>query len=212
MTPIAAPSAPKSATVRRRPLRICLIGPHGAGKSTLARRLAERLRCPALPEIGRVLRERALAADPARHALRPDTDFDRAVFDAERARDAELRGDVVLETWHPGNVGYVSVRTPDLLGPLEPAARAAACRLDAVVVQPLTAAREVLRRRLTEPGGEPEERLDFFGAVAASAVGFARRWGLPVLPPIDTGALDVEGAVRAILASLDEPAAFVGAT
>ncbi|MCA9547130.1 MAG: AAA family ATPase [Myxococcales bacterium] len=178
------------------PLRICLIGPHGAGKSTFARALGDYLRIPVRPELGRTLREAALAAGPERHGLAPDPDFDRAVLRGDLALDAQLPAQVILETWHPGNLAYAWHRCPAV-------ARRHADRLRqhtraqlGVVIQPVWAAPATLHARLSEPGGTVAERLAFFSAVAEDALTLATAWGLPVLPPVWTDAVS-PGALAA---------------
>lgn len=181
-----------------RPPIVCLIGPHGAGKTTVGRQLAFALRAAWFPEIGRQLREEARALDANRHILSCDAGFDRRVITAELSRDARLPSGAVVETWHPGNLAYGELRSPAVVAELLQACAQSCAAVGPVVVQPLTASREVLARRLTEPGGSMRERLDFFRAVADRAFAWARRLDLRVLPAIDTGATTPRGCVRAI--------------
>lgn len=189
----------------RFPLRICLVGPHGAGKSTLGAAVAQRLGVEFRDEIGRHLREAALAADPDQHALRFDADFDRRVIEGELERDAArgARHGFVVETWHPGNLAYARIRSPQVSRWLEPAARAAARRCGDLVVVPVTASRDALMARCNEPGGTLDERTDFFLHVAAEATRVATRWGLRVTPPVDTSNADVETCVAAVIAAAE---------
>jgi len=168
---------------------ICLLGPHGVGKTTLAKTLSHISGAAYREELGRVLRDEALARDPDATALRFDADFDRRVIEGDLQRDARAwPARCVLETWHPGNFGYARVRSPEVAALFECSARRHALALTArgLVVQPLTAHREVLRARLGEPGGTEDERLDFFRLVADEGVQVARSWGLRVLPALDT--------------------------
>ncbi len=183
--------------------RICLIGPHGAGKSTLGVRLADRLGVEFRDEIGRHLRDEALAADPDHHALRFDAAFDRRVIEGELERDA-ARGDrhgFVVETWHPGNLAYARTRSPAVSARFEPLARAAARRCSGLVVVPVTASRHTLMARCNEPGGTLDERTDFFRRVSAEATRTSHRWGLKVLPVVDTSEMSVDACVESILAA-----------
>ncbi len=186
------------------PPRICLIGPHGAGKSTLAVALASRLGVEFRDEIGRARREEALAADPEQHALRFDADFDRRVIEGDLDRDAARsdRHGFVVETWHPGNLAYARIRSPQVSSWLEPRARSAARRVRDLRVVPVTASREALMARCNEPGGTLAERTDFFLRVAEEATRVSTRWGLTVLPPIDTTSQSVEACVDDICRAL----------
>jgi hypothetical protein len=184
-------------------MNICLIGPHGAGKTTLGQLLAPSLGASFRDEYGRTLREAWLSEDPDATALRFDEAFDRAVIEGDLARDEERWGPVcVMETWHPGNFAYAEVRSPEVARSFEARARrqvdALACR--GLLVQPVTAAREVLIHRLSEPGGTPDELVGFFESIAARALAVAHRWGLTVLPVIDTGRASPEACAAMIRA------------
>ena len=183
--------------------RICLIGPHGAGKTTLGLELADRLGVPFRTEIGRELREAALAQDANRHALQADVDFDRAVVEAELARDSALDGPggFVVETWHPGNLAYARLRSPSVFEAHHAAARTAA-RVAGVVVVPVFAQVRTLMERCNEPGGTLEERTAFFCRVAREAERIARTWGLQMAPACDTSHSTVDTCVEGILAHL----------
>ena len=105
-------------------MNICLIGPHGAGKTTLGQLLAPSLGASFRDEYGRTLREAWLSEDPDATALRFDEAFDRAVIEGDLARDAERWGPVcVMETWHPGNFAYAEVRSPEVARSFEARAR-----------------------------------------------------------------------------------------
>jgi adenylate kinase family enzyme len=181
---------------------ICLIGPHGVGKTTLGKALCHEAGAVYREELGRVLRDEALAQDQDATALRFDSDFDHRVIEGDLQRDLTPWPErCVLETWHPGNFGYAWVRSPEVATRFEALARSRARALSArgLVVQPLTARREVLRARLGEPGGTEDERLDFFGLVANEGVRVARAWGLRVLPAIDTSDDGAEVIARRIV-------------
>ena len=179
------------------PLRVITLGPHGAGKSTFGAALAGRLGICCLPELGRLHRERVLV--DGRHALTRDPSFDRAVLADELVRDSELPARAVVETWHPGNLAYARARSPGVARQLGATVRAAATAMPGVVVVPLTAAAAVLAARCSEPGGTAAERLAFFAAVADDALALARRWGLRVLPTLDTGRLSTDACVDLVL-------------
>jgi cytidylate kinase len=178
--------------------RVCLVGPHGSGKSTLGRLLADRLGGRFRAEVGACVRAEAIARDPGRHALLADPDFDAEVMRREIATDRDTDW-VVVETWHPGNVAYARRRSPEIASAYEPHLRARCAADRALVVQPLTLSREAMRARLTEAGGTVDERLDFFRAVGAEASAVARAWGLRVLPPLATDACSTAECVAEIL-------------
>lgn len=119
-------------TALNTPLRLVLIGPHGAGNSTLSHTLGDALQLDVLPEIGRLHRHRA--AQQGRYAQTPDPAFDHVVITDELRRDATLPTRVVLETWHPGNLAYSRHRTPSIAARFDARVRRAARRTAGVVV------------------------------------------------------------------------------
>lgn len=182
---------------------LVLIGPHSAGKTTLGRLLAHRLRWTFHEEIGRAAREAALRLDSSAHAAGPQPDFDLAVTRAELTRDGDWPHGCprIVETWHPGNLAYARVRSEGTAMGLAPLlGRAVACTR-AVRVQPLTIGPETLRRRRTEPG--PEGAMeDFFLAVGQLAIHQSRAWNLVILPPIHTDITPPRACVERILLHL----------
>lgn len=178
---------------------LVLVGPHGAGKTTLGRRLATLLGWRRDVEIGEVLRREALAGDGGAHALSSGEEFDLAVTRAELARDAASRGPRIVETWHPGNLAYAYLRSPQLaqrLDPLLSRSIAGAARFGRILVQPLKIARAAAMARRSEPG--PDDIVDFFLAVGDRAVAIAERWGLDVAPSIHTDRCTVDEAAALV--------------
>lgn len=181
--------------------RICLIGPHAAGKTSLGHALSALLCVPFRSEVGAELRRVRRLTRPNEDALSPQPEFDRHVLEADLARDAGPPWGVV-ETWHPGNLAYARLRSPAVAAALERPLRRACARAGAVLVVPVVAPQSVLRARLSEPGPSPCTSLRFFARVAREAERAARDLGLPVLPAVDssTGSPRVLAAwvVRAI--------------
>ncbi len=181
---------------------LVLVGPHGAGKTTLGRVLAARLGVPFEEEIGKRLRNEALARDPLQHAMLAQPDFDAAVFREELDRDAAHRPGVVrvVETWHPGNLAYAAARSAGEAARWRSVVDAHVAPWRGVVrVQPLALGRATARARLTEPGPDAEALLDFFADVGAAMVANARALGLEVLPALDTDDAPVEGLAEVVL-------------
>ncbi len=101
----------------RKPI-IVLNGVHGAGKTTLATLLEQRNdRYQRFPEIGAMLRQ-----EVGMNALSSDERFDTEVIRRETVRDSILFATQkipLVETWHIGNLAYVSTRSPRLLASYE---------------------------------------------------------------------------------------------
>lgn len=153
---------------------LVLLGPHGAGKTTLGRALSRRLAAPFDDEIGR----RLAAARPATEtAATAQPSFDDAVLEEELSRDATRPASHlhVVETWHPGNLAFTSLRSPARLPAHQARIRQHLRPADVLVVS-LWAPRGVLRARQSEAAA-----LSFFLKVGRRAERFARRLGLPLL-------------------------------
>ncbi len=189
-----APLRAEPANGPEHPVVLALVGPHGAGKTTLGRALAEALGWDFDAELGeRIARQWAPESGTWAGARGPS--FDRVVFAAELWRDA-LRGKTprIVESWHPGNLAYAEARSPELLSKWLAALRRSAHAAPAWVL-PVTACENVLRGRQHEPG-----ELGFFLRVGCRAVEWARALDLPMLPAVrtDTGESPDEIAQRIV--------------
>lgn len=181
---------------------IVLIGPHGAGKTTVGRQIAQALGWRFDDEIGERLRRQALARDPSAHAALPQSDFDRAVIEEELRRDHEVaaQGPRIVETWHLGNLAYARQRSPDVGWAYQDEIAAAVRRAQAqgpVWVQQLKIDEAALRARQTEPG--PPEIAQFFLKVGDEACAVANELGLSVETALDTTRLSREQCVEKLL-------------
>lgn len=185
---------------------IVLVGPHGAGKTTLGRILAARLGVSFEHEIGAELRRAQLALDPAQHAMRTQEAFDLEVMRREFERDAAHASEAprVVETWHPGNLAYAARRSPD-------AAHAYRTRLveelatwrGRVVVQPLSITEQTALSRLTEPRPDARSLVAFFRAVGEDAVRCAEALELTVMPVLATDEGAPDALADAVLRSIE---------
>lgn len=168
-------------------ITVALIGPHGVGKTTLGHALASRLGLRFDDEIGRRLRDEALAHDPEAHALASGPEFDERVMELEWRRDRRARAlgqSRIVESWHPINLAYAQLRSPST-------ARAWRTRVDSamgpnVMILPLRMDPRTALRRLSEPGPSPEQVVEFFSKVAEKAEVFALRSNAVLLSPVCT--------------------------
>jgi hypothetical protein len=183
---------------------LVMIGPHGSGKTTLGRLAAGFLGWVFDAEIGNVLRQKALQEDIANNAARVQPEFDRAVMEMEIERDLRAAGCRVVETWHPGNMGYARMRSPEVAIQYDAVLRDHIARLGhRVLVQPLTIERPTALKRLTQPGPDEKTMADFFMGVGRKALEDAVAWGLELLPIVRTDRMSIEDACREVLQNLN---------
>ncbi len=192
-------------------ITIALIGPHGVGKTTLGHALASRLGLRFDDEIGRRLRDEALALDPRAHALASGPEFDERVMELEWRRDRRahaLGQSRIVESWHPTNLAYAQLRSPGTARAWR--TRAVGAMGPRVVVLPLRMDRATAVRRLSEPGPSPEEAVEFFAAVAEQAEAFAARSKAVLLPSVATSRRSVTATLRECEARVREAADRIG--
>ncbi len=94
---------------------VVMNGPHGAGKTTISKRISPTIGVEFIPEIGGKLRQ-----EVSYNSLESSVDFDREVMRREILRDHQLlRSDdnkkYMVETWHTGNIAYAIQRSPSLI-------------------------------------------------------------------------------------------------
>ena len=96
---------------------IFFCGPHTAGKTTILQRLKEEnILQEIAPEIGKELYYKRKFITKAQNA-----DFEIEVTEMELERDKKIfQGSSIVgvETWHPGNLAYATVRNPQIVDAL----------------------------------------------------------------------------------------------
>lgn len=176
-------------------MTIALLGPHGAGKTTLGTRMAEALGVPFHDEVGGRLRLDADWRPMGTLASDPQAAFDEGVFLEEVERDltwlAQGGGLRVVETWHPGNLAYASLRSPAVAARYLPVVSDLVRRCRPLCVW-LCPPREVLAARQYEPGA-----LDFFLDVGRGALDWT--FGAPVLRPCPAMLADPDRLIESLL-------------
>jgi hypothetical protein len=159
-------------------MTLVLIGAHGAGKTTIGRALAQRLGWVFQEELGLTISQQLRPTTQT--AADPQEALDDAIFSAELARDACSLGlNRVVETWHPGNLAYASVRSPAVVAQYYPQ-----------ILASCTGALVLPVRRLQCPQWEPGDPA-FFAEVGRQSEVFAARLGLRLLSPLhNNGSLE----------------------
>jgi hypothetical protein len=156
-------------------------------------------------EIGKVLRKKALKEHPNQTAEKSQPDFDLKVFELEMGRDKLPFNHRIVETWHPGNLAYAGSRSPEIANQYARVLKKHVQGLGQVVlVQPLEIDEATSRKRLTEPGPEPSQMVEFFRKIYMSTLGIAKTWDMSIFPPVRTDRLNQHDSIQAIWHNLQE--------
>jgi DNA polymerase III delta prime subunit len=173
---------------------IALIGPHGAGKTTLGLALAKALGLPFHDELGREMAGDPSWRAPGRTAEHAQQGFDAELFARERARDLTCAGPRIVETWHPGNLAYAARRSPEVAAAWLPDLRRV---VPGTLALPIIASRRTLAARQSEPGD-----LHFFLEIGLASLRWAADLGAVLLPPVHTDRTSAPILARRVAARL----------
>ena len=166
---------------------LVMIGCHGSGKTTLGKLIAHQLGWDFCEEIGAKLRRSLQEKDAHQHAAVPNPDFERAVIQSEIERDKGHTYPRVIETWHPGNLAYARMRSPNEYAALETfVINAIQPYLDRTLVIPLYIPFEEFKPRIHEPGPRNNMFYSFLYQIQDDSLLMAQNLGLPFVPQIDT--------------------------
>lgn len=185
---------------------VVFIGAHGSGKTTLGRKLAYKMKSKYHEEIGRLLRKKALAKNKDNHALKSQPDFDKKVIQAELNRDKVSKFSRIVETWHPGNLAYAYLRSPNIAMMYENTVREKINSINQkIIVQPLRISVKTIHERLSEPGSnDVKATVRFFNRVAKLTEKIAKTMGLTVLKPIYTDVFNEEETLKTAISNLSD--------
>ncbi len=162
---------------------LVLNGMHGSGKTTAQVYLSD-LGYLTHAEIGWAYRQHLLQQHPEQDTLLGENLewYDRAIFEMEVARDAFIESFTALphccETWHLGNLGYATQRSPQIVAELETIFLAQTARLAPVFVL-LSIERGTFLERCTLQTAPPERLYAFYKGIHDIMVDYLERYSLP---------------------------------
>lgn len=187
---------------------LILVGVHGAGKTTLGRALSASLGVPFDQELGRLMRQEALARDPLCDAQADQPWFDEQLWRRELERDTHasaLRGQPirrVVETWHIGNAAYAAARHSDDATWKARLYQVLASSPVPIIVQPLCLGPEAFDVRFGEPGINEAKVRQFLLQVARDIQALIEPLPIYKLAPIWTDHHDPVDCAQLILEGL----------
>jgi deoxyadenosine/deoxycytidine kinase len=159
---------------------IVMNGPHGAGKTTLSKRISPAIGVEFIPEIGGKLRQ-----EVSYNSLESSVDFDREVMRREILRDHQLlRLDdnkrYIVETWHTGNIAYATQRSPGII-PIYLREYEKQLRKFLAMHLLINVDDQTFMKRITEkvPDDKKDELLMFYKNIIESTKSLYSRYDLP---------------------------------
>ena len=183
---------------------IVLVGPHGAGKTTIGKMLSKIYKWHFDYEIGKKLRAEIIDINPDYHAMLEQDNFDKKVLSLEKIRDIENSRNRIVETWHPGNCAYAMLRSRKVAKSIYEDVKDHLNKYDGnIIIQPIVINRNTILKRLNESGPNKNDLSEFFLRVYEKTISIAAKLKLKVLEPINTNNTSISNTVDRVIYNLE---------